>query len=393
MNLEAFKQSVDEVAQPVPEKTITPIRKNVLLSYVSDATGCGHIRNIFPVTYLNSLFGKSQDVIPIISPMFLWQEDILLRTKSILFQRQMSPEHFELIKKYKELQPRFGYKMVYDIDDFIWGRNELQGGTKEDGVPTYNFGWKGITDPIKHYSLEIIKLMDRVTVSSPYLKYWLSEVEGITVPIHYVPNSVAKYFWGSVRKAPKKEAIKIPHVIYTGSPTHYNNQDKLLGDFDNSYREFITKNVKAGKIRFTCMGDLPWFFADIKDKINVIPWLNSYMYHTGVKSAKADIAIGPLVKNNFNYSKSYIKYQECCAEGIPFIGSVFTNGKPSPYDVSLLKTPDNVTVEEIEELIFGLANDPAKYNSVVTSQYKWMEETGGYLESQKFVQTLMDNYF
>jgi hypothetical protein len=29
MNLEAFKQSVDEVAQPVPEKTIIPIRKHI----------------------------------------------------------------------------------------------------------------------------------------------------------------------------------------------------------------------------------------------------------------------------------------------------------------------------------------------------------------------------
>lgn len=390
MDLDSFKNSIDTVAE---EKNIIPIRKNILLSYVSDATGCGHIRNIFPVTYLNALFGKSQDVVPIISPMFIWQEDILIRTKTILFQRQMSPDHYNIIKRYKELQPKYGYKMVYDIDDFIWGRNEQQGGDKEDGVPTYNFGWRGITEPIKHYSLEIIKLMDSVTVSSNYLKYWLQEVEGIKVPINYLPNSVPKYFWGNVKKAPKKEAIKIPHVVYTGSPTHYNNQDKLPGDFDNAYMEFIIKNVKNGKIKFTCMGDLPWFFEEIKDKIKVIPWLNSYMYHTGVKSVKADIAIGPLVRNNFNYSKSYIKYQEACTEGIPFIGSTFTNGKPSPYDVCVLTTPDNCTVADIEKIVFETCQNVATYNDVVTKQYQWMDETGGYLESQKFVQKLMDNYF
>ena len=374
-------------------ETMTNIKKNLLVSSVSDATGCGHIRNIFPVTYLNALFGKSQDIVPIISPIFLWQDDILIRTKVILFQRQMSPEHFELIKRYKEMQPRFGYKMVYDIDDFIWGKNELQGGTKEDGVPTYNFGWKGITDPIKYHSLEIIKLMDRVTVSSEYLKHWINDVENINVPVSVVPNSVPMYFWGNKKKAKKKIAITKPRILYTGSPTHYNNQTRQLGDFESSFKDFITDGVKSGKIDFTCMGDLPWFFSDIKEKITVIPWLNSYQYHLGVKGANADIAIGPLVPNNFNYSKSYIKYQECCAEGIPFIGSVFTNGKPSPYDVCELKVNDKVTVKEIEELVFSIASNPEKYNQVVTEQYAWMDKTGGYLESPKYVQLLLDNYF
>lgn len=392
MDLDEFKSDINNLSTK-NTNNITQIRKNVLLSYVSDATGCGHIRNVFPLTYLNALFGKNQTLIPIISPMFIWQEDILIRAKTILFQRQMSPAHYSLIRKYKDLQPKYGYKMVYDIDDFVWGHNEHQGGSKEDGVPSYNFGWKGITDEIKQYSLEIIKLMDRVTVSSEYLKYWLSEVEGITVPITVMQNSVPKYLWGSSKKAPKKQPIKIPRIIYTGSPTHYSNQDKLLGDFDNSYREFIVKNVLNGKINFTCMGALPWFFEGIKDKIQVIPWLNSYMYQTGVKSARADIAIGPLVRNNFNYSKSYIKYQESCAEGIPFIGSVFTNNKPSPYDVCLLKTNDMVTVSEIENLVFGLCSDVDKYNLIVVNQYKWMDESSGYLESQGYIQKLMDNYF
>jgi hypothetical protein len=396
MSLKDFKESVQSLTadnEPSVHKTITPIKKNVLLSFVSDATGCGHIRNVFPLTYLNALFGKNADIIPIISPMFVFQEDILVRTKTILFQRQMSPEHYQIVLKYKEAQPRYGYKMVYDIDDFIWGRNELQGGSKEDGVPSYNFGWKGITDTIKYHSLEIIKLMDSVTVSSEYLKYHLSEVEGIKVPINVLHNSIPMYFWGNTRKKGKVNPIKTPRVLYTGSPTHYNNQDKLLGDFDNSYKDFIIKNVNAGKIQFTCMGDLPWFFEGIKDKITVIPWLNSYQYHLGVKGANADFAIGPLVRNNFNYSKSYIKYQEACAEGIPFVGSVFTNGKPSPYDVCKLKTPDTVTVEQIENIVFGLSNDVAAYNKIIADQYRWIDTTGGYLESAKYVQSLTANYF
>jgi len=399
MKIEDFKKSVDQIANievgikmDDGSKNLVQFKKNILLSCVSDATGCGHIRNVFPMTYLNALFGKDQVVTPIITPLFLWQEDILVRTKAILFQRSMAPEHLRLITRYKDLQKKFGYKMVYDIDDFIWGHNELQGGDKEDGVPSYNFGWRGITEEVKKVSVEIMKLMDLITVSSNYLKYYISEVLGVKVPIEVVPNAIPQYFWGTSKKL-RKDPIKKPRVIYTGSPTHYNNQEKMLGDFDNAFKDFVIKNVMEDKIDFICMGDCPWFFESIRSKITVIGWLNSYKYHLGVKAAKADIGIGPLVPNNFNYSKSYIKYQEMCTDGVPFIGTTFTNGKPSPYDVCQLKVTDKCTVQDIEKIVFGICSDVNEYNKVVKNQYAWMEKTGGYLESKEFVQTLLTNYF
>lgn len=401
MKLDEFKQSIDneakvetEIVRPdVPQNNYVTVKKNILLSYVSDATGCGHIRNVFPMTYLNAIFGKEQQLMPIISPIFLWQEDIIARTKAILFQRQMSPEHYNLILRYKEIQPKFGFKMVYDIDDFIWGHNELQGGNKEDGVPSYNFGWHGITEPIKEYSVKIMKLMDKITVTSQFLKDYINNVLGVDVPVVIVPNSIPKYFWGNKKKAQIKNPIQKPKIVYTGSPTHYSNQDRLLGDFDNAFKEYVIKNVTAGKIDFICMGDCPWFFESIRDKIQVIGWLNSYQYHLGVKAINADFAIGPLVPNNFNYSKSYIKYQEMCAIGVPFIGNVFTNGKPSPYDFCELKVNDNCKVEDIEKIVNKLSQNPNEYNRVMKAQYEWMDKSGGYLESPKFVQTLVDNYF
>jgi hypothetical protein len=400
MNLNDYKKSIDEIKNQKVEvvrsqntSNYVSVKKNILLSYVSDATGCGHIRNIFPMTYLNAIFGKEQQVMPIISPIFIWQEDILARTKSILFQRQMAPEHYNLILRYKELQPKYGFKMVYDIDDFIWGHNEKQGGDKEDGVPSYNFGWHGITEPVKKYSVEIMKLMDKITVTSEYLRFYINKVLDVNVPVEIVPNAIPMYFWGNTKRKQIKKPITKPRIVYTGSPTHYSNQERLLGDFENAYKEFIIKNVLENKIEFIVMGDCPWFFEGIKDKIQVIGWLNSYQYHLGVKAINADFAIGPLVRNNFNYSKSYIKYQEMCAIGIPFIGSVFTNGKPSPYDICELKVTDNCKVEDLEKIVFGLSNNLDEYNNVMKKQYDWMDRSGGYLESPKYVQMLLDNYF
>jgi len=82
-----------------------------------------------------------------------------------------------------------------------------------------------------------------------------------------------------------------------------------------------------------------------------------------------------------------------CAIGIPFIGSVFTNGKPSPYDICELKVTDNCKVEDLEKIVFGLSNNLDEYNNVMKKQYDWMDRSGGYLESPKYVQMLLDNYF
>lgn len=390
MNLEEFKKDIDDLANP---NKVVQIKKNILLSFPCDAAGCGHIRNIFPVTYLNAQFGKTGEVVPVISPMFLYQEDLLIRTKTILFQRQFAPEHLPGVRRYKELQARFGYKMVFDIDDYIWGHNELQNGSKEDGVPSYNFGWRGITEEIKSASVEIMNMMDKIVVSSPFLKHYILNVLKVKTEVSFLPNAVPMYFYGNKRKKARKNPILKPKILYTGSPTHYNNQEKLLGDFESTFKDFIIKNVKADKIDFVVMGDFPWMFEEIKDKITIVPWLNSYQYHLGIKSSNADFAIGPLIPNNFNYSKSYIKYQEACAEGIAFIGNTFNNNKQSPYDVCVLKVKNNCKVEDIEKIVFGLSADPIKYHEVVTKQFSWMEETGGFLESQKYVQKLVDNYF
>ena len=116
---EQFRQSIDDIAGIQKAQNMIPVKKSVLLSFVSDSSGCGFIRNIFPISYLNAVYGKNSDIVPIITPIFVWQHDILLRTKAIYFQRQMSPEQLKAVRQYKEHQKQYHYKMVWDIDDFI----------------------------------------------------------------------------------------------------------------------------------------------------------------------------------------------------------------------------------------------------------------------------------
>ncbi len=389
---EEFKQSIDSMSEVQAAQNMIPVKKSFLLSFVSDASGCGHIRCIFPMTYLNSVYGKTADIIPIISPVFIWQHDILMRTKAIYFQRQMSPEQLQAVRHYKELQKTYKFKMVWDIDDFIWGHNEKQGGDKEDGVPSYNFGWPGITDAVKESSLEIIKLMDLITVSTEYLKQYLETEKGITVPIRVVPNAIPKYFWGNKRKRPISKDIVKPRVVYTGSPTHYNNPEKLLGDFDNAWKDYVIKAVNEDKIDFWVMGGLPFFFESIKNKIHVVDWVGSFQYHHAVKDINADFAIMPLVPNNFNYSKSDIKAIELYSCGVACIGTTFTNGKPSPHDRNPLTVTDKCSVSDIENLISKYSKVDV-YNKILDTQYNKMVREHRYLEDPAYVKLLVESYF
>ena len=199
-----------------------------------------------------------------------------------------------------------------------------------------------------------------------------------------IHNTLPQYFWGNERREYITEKIKKPRVLWSASPTHWNNESKLLGDMDNAWKDWVIKAVNEDRIEYIQMGGLPWFFEEIKDKIQIVDWVPSYHYHMAIKSLKADIGISPLVPNYFNYSKSAIKYQEYCVSGIVGVATVFDNGNMSPYDVSVVKAKDNITIDEIESLIDDLT-EPETYNKVLDAQYQqvidesWITESAGYI--------------
>ena len=387
-NIDVFRQHLMSPNKPqeisTQEGQLMKVQKNLVLSYVSDSTGCGHIRNIFPMTYMNSIFGKTGRFNIVISPHMIFQHDILMRTRAVFFQRTMNPGHVGAIQAYKDNQKKYGYRMIYDIDDFIW-----DGPDDGECIPAYNFGGKTIGADVKASSLQIMNMMDTVCVSTQFLGDYIRDHGVDKAEIKVVHNSVPQYFWGPQRKRPIQNRIEKPRVIYTGSPTHYSNQDKLKGDWDNAWCEWVTKNVKDNKIEFCCMGGLPFFFQGLEKKPNfhIVNWVNSYQYHLPIKKFRADFGIAPLVPNYFNYSKSCIKYQEYCSLGILGIGTVFTNGKPSPYEVCQIQVKDTITVQGIEE-IFEKYCDPTEYNKILKAQYKQIDSSGWWMESNEYIKML-----
>lgn len=388
--MDEFKKQIEEdktIKNESHEQKVMRVRKNLVLSFPSDASGVGHIRNIQIFTYLNAIFGKTRQLHPAILPFFVFQPEVLIYTRSIFFQRVMNPEQVQIIAKYKELQTQFKYKMIYDIDDFIF-----KGDEEGEDIPDYNFGKKTINDDIRKSAVDIMNMMDTVCVSTQFLGDYLKNRAGVTSEIKVVQNTVPMYFFGSDSRKPITEKIKKPRVVWTGSPTHYNDKEKLKGDMDNAWCDWVIKSVKENKIDFLLMGahKIPFFFEELQglENFKIVRWVNSYQYILTLMSFKPDIGIMPLVPNFFNYSKSCIKFLEYAAGGICGIGtSPFSTGFPSPYDICFHKLPDTCSVEDIEKLVDYVC-EPDIFNDTIKKQYQYLRDNNHYLESQGFI-----NYF
>ncbi len=360
-------------------------KKNIVMAYPSDSTGCGNIRTIVPFTFLNSVYGKSGDFNVMISSVMVIQPEVLQRTRSIWFQRTMGPDQIGLIQHYKECQKQYGFKMIYDIDDFIWHWKS----DDKDGLPEYNFGKTTITQAVMDACVTIMKMMDLICVSTEYLGKYISETFDIPKDrFLVVQNTIPQYMWGNKQKRPITKKIEKPRVVWTASPTHWNDVTKMKGDMDNAWYDWVIKNVNAGKIDYIQMGGLPYFFEGIKDKITVIPWVHSFQYHNTLKDVKPDFGIGPLVNNHFNMAKSNIKAIEQYTIGSVFLGSVFNDNEFSPYQDSFVPIKEGCTVEDIDNAFWRLT-EPDVYNDILKKQYNYLTDKGHYLESQEFVNKMM----
>jgi hypothetical protein len=319
---------------------------------------------------------------PLVSPIFLKQPDILLRTRSILFQRQMSPEHIGTLQQYKELQKQFKFKIVYDFDDLLWGQNEFQGGDKYHGIPAYNFASDRVSPEMKSAALEIMKMADVITTSTHYLKKYVTPlVNG--VPVEYLQNTVPIYLWGRKERPAETEDIKKPRVVFNESPTHYSNEKKMRGDLDNAWCDWFIKAVKQNEIDLYVMGGLPFFFEEIRDKVKIYEWLSALQYPYVMKMVAPHFVISPLVSNEFNSSKSDIKKIEAQACGAIPIGTVF-NDRPSPYDDNIVKASVDIDTKGIDAIIKKYSERDL-FNATVQRGYRELDMNHRWTESAGFV--------
>jgi glycosyltransferase involved in cell wall biosynthesis len=207
-----------------------------------------------------------------------------------------------------------GKPMVFDLDDWI------------HGVPLYNPCHVGVAKENQPALLEeILGLVDVLTVSTPYLgKLYAPMAKRVEV----LPNCLTPELWEPPAVSPFG-AHDTVNIGWAGSNTHYDDVkliEPALADLMRRRKDVCFFRYGAGGpdarrgptgewIASELLGKLP------QERLFGMAW-EPYTHHLRKLLAPLDIGLAPLVHDNdFNRAKSFVKWLEYSAMGIPTIAT------------------------------------------------------------------------
>ncbi|MDP3830647.1 MAG: glycosyltransferase, partial [Ignavibacteriaceae bacterium] len=212
--------------------------------------------------------------------------------------------------KLKELLDDTSVKIVFEIDD-----NLLNLYPEHVLFKTYEANRK--------YFHDYLANSDLVTVTTKELKNAFS---GIASRIAVLPNYIDDEIWGN--KFPKRVANRKVRILFSGSKTHLEDLaliEDVIVALSQEYQdkvEFVFWGNITSKIEINC---------HIKKITDFMPSYATYAKR--LSELDIDIGLIPLADNEFNRSKSNIKYLDYSAAGITSIMSkvnayneIVTNG-------------------------------------------------------------------
>lgn len=181
---------------------------------------------------------------------------------------------------------KHGVKVVYDVDD------------RFDVIPDDNLASQLYTEQYVENVWKMIQLADMVTVSTKNLA---EHIRSRARAVKVLPNMVLATLWPPV--APIDD--KIFRILWAGSNTHQRDLVIVVPALKNILRDY------DGKVRFTLLGEtLPAPLIPVKQFVDLLPFVEFEEYPELLSSIGANLAIAPLKDDEFNLSKSAIKYLE-----------------------------------------------------------------------------------
>ena len=262
----------------------------------------------------------------------------------ISLQRQAAPHQKEFFQFLKSIQPKYGFKLIYESDDVVF----------REEIPDYNASKFGFdSEEIRQNCVDMIRMADEVTVTCEFLKTMYIEKTGqqkITVIPNFMPYwwSGHQYNYNKIVQAFDKHKKK-PRVVYAGSGAHFDVKNQNGGKDDFSHvTQFIIDN--RHKYQFVFIGAVPpplKPYVDSKE-IEVHGWQTLIDYPNYLSQIDAQLFIAPLQDNNFNKAKSDIKFMEAAQLGIPCLCQDLITYSTCPEDLRF-KTADELAfkVEKI----------------------------------------------
>lgn len=221
-----------------------------------------------------------------------------------VFQVTYSEDVLILLETLKDVYP--GKKLITECDDWIFD------------IPAYNVA----SNPYKPNSekeriaFAQLELSDAIVVSTSFLKESLSTLFP-GKPIHVVPNAIDFDVWDNAKPDGKMAAKKdgVVRIGFSGCGNHNGDLEivkpVLLGLLDEYPNLEVIMSAE-----FEC-------FKDVKHPRFKVPgrWVDIMSFPSMVKGWDLDIGIAPLRDNQFNRSKSNLRWLEYSAMSIPTVAS------------------------------------------------------------------------
>lgn len=229
-------------------------------------------------------------------------------------------------KKYK-------CKIIWDFDDDLFSVRESQ------KIAHAEYGGKSVK---KDIITTAMSFCDGIIVSTQPLKEKIENILtvnfGVSVPVFICPNFINPEEWPEIKYRPSNS----PVIGYYGSTTHSDDLEMVKPSLYKILEKYPTANIKF--LGMATVAETQEMLKDIPDK----EWLKRIHLNGGTRGWSGfpelvlrqnwDIAIAPLITDQFNSCKSHIKWMECSMKSIPVVAS---NVYPYSKSVNGTKTIEN----------------------------------------------------
>lgn len=296
---------------PVPPPEIPAQNLKRAVNYLADYGGCGFYRCMAPNMFLN-LYEKAvvmESTSMILDPRFYTQ------VEAVKFQRQATPQQRDFVKFVKEVMKQNKGKVIYEVDDVVF----------HEDIPMYNRNRDAFTDPsIRQTILEIMQMMDEITVTCDYFRDYLIDKTG-NKNVTTLPNYLPKWWFDRyynlgdlVKKFEKNKKKPIIAIFASGTHIDVLNRVNQKDDFEHVL-PYIIQTRKDFQWHFYGSHPLPLRPFIERGEMKFFNWSPLVQFPDSMAQSGAQVTFAALQDNNFNRSKSNIKLIESGALGLPCV--------------------------------------------------------------------------
>ena len=350
------QQLQQEIPQP-PEMNLKRV-----LQYYADYSGCGFWRMLWPEHLLNA----HQKMTVHGSTVMNLDPNYFRGTQVVRIQRQATEHQLQFVKFLKDLSKQMGFRLIYEIDDLVFSED----------IPDYNKFKPAFTDPkIRATAQEIMELCDEITVTCDFMKeYYMGKTsnKNITVIPNYIPKWWMGHFYNEKKISDNYDRYKNkPRILYAGSGAHFDVDNRVGQNDDFAHVNRIIAETRH-KYQWVFLGAYPLPLGQFvqKGEMEYHPWEQLYSYPEKISKLNVNMMVAPLQDNNFNKSKSDLKFIEANCYGLPIACQDLCTYKDAPFRFT--------TGEQMIDIVDDVLSKKGRYMNISakarkTAEGRWLE--------------------